>query len=527
MSTLHPLISRALKPALCLLLGMSPLFSQTTHTWTGTLNYNWNATANWDTGSIPLQGDYLIFTGDNNYDLDGGLWNDIPLSGDPAGLHPIRLRRITFDENASAFTLGGETLRVGGWIYNDSDHVQTISVDELQIVNGGGVIPNSQSGTAEGLVVDVGWAGMVIHSNITTSNTGWNFVKDGSGVLTLTGNNVTYGTIVNEGGLIQDGGSLGVGANSRLVLGSGWTMGTPDEFASAYVEYTGGATGSFVNIIARRFSGTNVVRVDGGSTVTVSGLLVNAGNTFPSPAFSSYTTDGQSILLFDLTGGGEVVLNQAGYGELGMLGQHVHYVLVQESTVDGAKTGFGYVDTGNGNRLTRATDYLTALPEDPNRTMNGNVNYVTSGHAVSGEVNFGRIVGNTLTIRPNSNPLDSTGSLTSWNGSNHANGALRITSLLMEEGTGDYEIRARWEPLPAIQRNTAYIYQYSTDGTLYFMRGFAMSGNTNVRIVKTGPGTVVYHKDGVNSVHQTLTDIQGGRFVLDGYHGSVEYFYVR
>ncbi len=459
------------------------LSAQTTHTWTGNLGVNWENASNWDNNAIPANGDSLIFDGSNTETVNG--------------LVNLLLRSVTFASTATgAFEIwGNNTLRIGGTLTNLSDYEVFIE-NNIQAVTGGPVIPNGWTGGGQsGLIIDVGHAGMTITGNITVDNVERNLVKTGTGTLTLNGNSYQTGQFqINQGTLVVDGGTFSQLMNARFAMGSGWDPDAPETFASTTLIGRNGATGSLgLASRLRGYSGANQIIIESGASLRADNWSNNGAN-FSTP------TVGLATLNIDLTDGGTFTIG-TGTGFLNYFTTVSESVTVSEQTV--ARTGFGWTVAGD---VTRATPHLTVFTGG---TTSPNIHYSTSGNIELGGVN-----------RLNTSSLTVTGA-GSLSMTSNPNGYFSAQAILLEEGVGNYAVNVRW--LPG-SNGTAFIHQYSTDGVLTFNRHIETTGH----VVKTGPGTVVYSSSaGNNTIHTGQTEIQGGRFVLDGGFTATTYLRVR
>ncbi len=490
------------------------LFSQTTHTWTGSVGDTWDQQLNWADENVPVNGDSLLFDGSNTYS-----WNN---------LGSILLRHITFAETAAdAFELDGDGFRIGGTITNHSDY-EVIIYNDLQVVTGGGAIPNSRAGSSQGVLIDTGHAGIVLHGSITYDNIDRALVKTGAAALTITGSESSIDhTIVNMGDLVFSGATRS--ASGNLVLGSGYSADSPEEYASSRVVLTDGANVGFAQIFLRYYSATNSIIVGNGSTFTYNGSIAGASNRgtwYPSPVGAAAGFDsGLSNLHIDLTDGGRFVFahNSATAGTV----LNVAWITVSEMVGDVKKTGFVYIDSEEVDDITtkfaaRAAlgKGLTEMPTGV--SLNSDTHYVvvTDGNEIKGGENTtlsgGYIRGASLTITGEGGRLSTTST---------GNNRLYINKVLMEEGTGDFELNLLWY-LDGGNSPTGFIHQHSTDGTLYLLRN-VNPNSAGARMVKTGAGTVVSVSTAAPSFHTGETEIQEGRFVLNSVFGQTSYFRVR
>jgi hypothetical protein len=508
-------LNRVLRKTLCLAL-LSPvvLVAQTTHIWTGNLSDSWGQAGNWEDENVPGNGDSLIFDGSITY-----TWND---------LGSVLLRHITFAETAEGgFELDGDGFRVGGTITNNSDYEVNIYGD-IQVVTGGGVIPNSRAGSSQGLVIDTGRSGITLYGSITHDNVDRALVKTGSAALTITGNVSTLDhTIVNMADLVFSGATRT--ASGNLVLGSGYTADATNEYDSARVVLTNNADIGFGAITLRYYSAKNVIAVENGSTFTYNASLDNASNRgtwYPSPVGAAGGFhSGLSNLLIDLTDGGRFVFAHA--SAVAGTVVNIGWMTITEMVDDVQKTGFIYIDSETDGEETikfatraRVGKGLVEMPTGS--SLDASVHYVvvSDGNEIKGGDNTtlaaGYIRGASLTITGEGGTLSTT---------NAGNNRLTINKILMEEGTGDFSLNLFWQ-LDGGVSATGFIHQHSTEGTLYLLRDIKPI-SVGARVVKTGAGTVVSVNTAPASTHTGETEVQDGRFVLNSVFGQTGYFRVR
>jgi autotransporter-associated beta strand protein len=167
----------AVAPAL--LAGSRAALAVATDTWTGGGgDANWLTGGNWG-GTAPSAGDNLIFTTNNNL-----ITNDNFPNG-------TLFNSITFDASAGAFTLGGNSVLLGGSsagsIINSSSNLQTISLGLTlsnlvsaapfggnHFINGGtsGIALNPSGGLLRTLGSTADFAGTLSTTTITNDSTG-------------------------------------------------------------------------------------------------------------------------------------------------------------------------------------------------------------------------------------------------------------------------------------------------------------------------------------------------------------------
>ena len=174
--------------------------SAATFTWSGGgANVSWTTPANWG-GTAPAGAgaDVLVFDGSSNTTNT----NNFPAATSFAG--------INFAATAGSFTLGGNTIALGGDILDGATNSQSISFGL------------TLSATRN---IDVGGGVLTISGPISGSGLG--IAKTGIGTLTLTGSNTYTGaTTINGGTLRLDFSAPGaptsiLASTSKLALGGG------------------------------------------------------------------------------------------------------------------------------------------------------------------------------------------------------------------------------------------------------------------------------------------------------------------
>jgi hypothetical protein len=474
--------------------------AQTTHTWIGDDVGSWNVSTNWSSNAVPVNNDSLIFTGDYIY-----TFNDLTST--------VLLRHITFAENAGGpFEVDGNAFNIGGTMTNNSDYEVTIW-NGFGIRTGGGAIPYSRNGTYEGLIIDVGHAGITLAGAVATDQWSRHLVKQGAGTLTVsnTGSIASNHIMVMDGTLHVDGGEIMAydHQNKATGLGSGWAADAPETFASATLLFTNNAVATFGPPSLMFYSGMNLVKVESGSVVELApATFTNLWPPVPGVDDSGRRPE-MATMHYDLT--------QQGTGGVyaGSVGIFAYHVVVSVDTVNGVKTGFGYRAAWDAEleepptKVEIATPYLTeytggALSAyQDHRRLNGSVD---TGQA---SITIGAL---TLTgagggvLRRNETQV----------------GTVTVSGFLMEEGTGDYLIDLTWNISNSGTFSTRYIHQYSTDGTLTFGRALAQNTTNRPHLVKTGPGTVIFIA-GANLANPGQIEIQGGRFELNSVAGRTSY----
>jgi len=165
-------------------------------TWDGgsLANNNWTTAANWLTDVAPVANDDLLF---------GGVLRLTPNNDFAAN---TQFNDITFNLVAGAFTLGGNTITLGGNVTdNNITAVQTINLN--MILNGNRQISVVAGGT------------LSISGAISETGGSQNLTINGAGNLNLSGNNTYSGdTAISGGGTVTVSGGNGIGDSSKVTL---------------------------------------------------------------------------------------------------------------------------------------------------------------------------------------------------------------------------------------------------------------------------------------------------------------------
>lgn len=205
----------------------------------GAADNDWSTAANWVGDQAPAPGDPLVFSGNVR---------TTPSNNFPAG---TSFTGIEFDALASAFTLTGNSMVLGGSIVNSSGSTQNLSLP-LQLDSAISVlVPGS--------------GGINLAGNVTGAG---GIAKNGSGPLQFTGTPSFTGlTTVNEGSVI-------VVADQSAANG-GWLIG-PSNTASTTVTFNAGSNAAVA--AGKQFRlGDTVAAGFSLQTANVSGTMNNAG----------------------------------------------------------------------------------------------------------------------------------------------------------------------------------------------------------------------------------------------------------
>ncbi len=211
----------------------------------GSPAFTWSNTGNWSAGAVPASGQSLTFGGS----LGTSNTNDLPPGSNVGG--------ITFASTAAAFTLSGNSLQLGGNIFNSSTATQTIALN-LGLTGGDRSI-TANSGS------------IVISSAIRDGEASHGIVVGGSNSVTLTASNTyTGGTTINAGTLnVTSGGVLN--GTTSVITQSGGAL----NLSKGTVTMGPSASGVFG--VGYGVAGTSTVTVGSGSVLNVGN---GGGRTF-------------------------------------------------------------------------------------------------------------------------------------------------------------------------------------------------------------------------------------------------------
>ncbi len=361
---------------------MSSTLSAATVTWDGGAGTGtWADGVNWDTNTVPVAGDDLVFAGSTQLSTTNNI-----------ATVDISFNSITFAAAAGAFTLAGSRITLAGNITNSSSNTQAINIPMIldvatctitatSNISVGGVV--SETGGARALT-KAGAGTLYLATNNTYSGT--TTVNAGT-LQNATLNNTTYGT----GGITLNGGTLLVdrialannitnsNASSVIIMDNGWgssISGTITNNAllsvqawyatqtfSGNISGTGGITLTQLAGGTLTLSGTNSYS---GATTISSGTL-KAGSTSAFGTNSAVTLANVATAILDITGFNNSIGSLAGGGATGgnvTLGTTT-LTLGGDGTstsYDGVISGTGAVTkTGTGTQtLTRANTYTGA-----------------------------------------------------------------------------------------------------------------------------------------------------------------------
>jgi autotransporter-associated beta strand protein len=152
---------------------------------------NWSAATNWVGAAAPSNGASLAFGASSTTSLT----NDIA---------PLAVNRLTFNSGASAFTLAGNAITLGGNVLNSATTTQTLGLG-IMLAGTRTISANTGQITISGVIDDGG--------------AGYGIVKTGAQPLSLTGQNTFSGDVVHTIGTLSIAG-IGTGTAGAPVTGA-------------------------------------------------------------------------------------------------------------------------------------------------------------------------------------------------------------------------------------------------------------------------------------------------------------------
>ncbi len=329
-----------------LMLAMLPETHAQVKTWTGgsTTSSNWNDTANWSGGAVPVNNDVLVFSTATK----GINTNDIA---------SLSLNGLSYTANTTNW--GNDITLIGG-ITNTA----IVSIFDNLILAGNVVVTNSGATLIGGAISGP-----------------FNLTKLGAGTLTLANANSYAGTLITNG-------TLQVGAANGTSTGS---LGTGP------VTNNGGATLNFsvantTYTIANDIYGQGTINANAGAGAT-NFTLTLSGNISACTNFTSANTT-QGYANFIITGNntfpGNVLLQNWGYtliNNSSALGVGPKTVTINNNTSGKPKLVLDG-STGNINLAQNISFVVSANAEGSitnlagNNTINGNVQITSGGGAI-------------------------------------------------------------------------------------------------------------------------------------------------
>ena len=211
----------------------------------GSPDFSWSNAANWSSATVPISGQPLTFTGSLGTSSTNNLSPGFNVGG------------ITFSNSAAAFTLSGNSLQLGGSIFNSSTATQTIALNLG--LKGGDRSITANSGS------------IVISGAISDGDASHGITVSGSNSVTLSANNTyTGGTTVTGATLnIPSGGVLN--GTTSVITQSGAALNLSNG------TITMGASANGVFGVGYGATGTSTVTVGSGSVLNVGN---GGGRTF-------------------------------------------------------------------------------------------------------------------------------------------------------------------------------------------------------------------------------------------------------
>lgn len=245
--------------------------------WNGAgANNNLNTAANWQGGDAPRKYDALLFAGNTR------------LAPNNSFTANTEFTALAFATNAGAFTLGGNALRLGVGLTNDSATPQTINL------NLSFEYAADHFTTNRFMVVSAPGGNLVLNGALAGPTNAYNRIyaitKLGPGLLTLAGLNTVAANWNLNGGLIRFStldpalpGSLGI-VNRITFNGGGlqWAPGNGADLSTRPLTLLAG--GAIFDVGPNSVSFANPLSGVGGVTKTGSGTLTwNGNNTYSGP----------------------------------------------------------------------------------------------------------------------------------------------------------------------------------------------------------------------------------------------------
>jgi len=382
--------------------------SGVTGTWTGGGGSgNWTTGTNWSGGSVPLTGADLTFTGSTQTNVTLG-------TNEQTGA-------ITFDASASAFTLSGSTIVLGGNLTNNSTSTQTINsnitlnADRTISASAGalvltGTIATSNSGALPGTLTFAGSQNISVSGNITdgllaTGTTtapisGGTVIMAGTGTLTLTGTNTFDGDLIMESGTVvaSQAESLGLVAN---ITGTAISASNSLVFDGGRLQLT--SSMSFASFRKLHMYETGVIDTNGNNLV-INGVISGPGG-LTKYGEGTMTLNQSGTLVNTYQGATIIHGGTISLGYAGALGNSTAGVTVDNGgslyinqTFD--MNGETMTLSGTGDNGSGAFHLGSGIDSNWNGTVNlsGSATIETDGNAVLGLTGSVNLNGNVLTL---------------------------------------------------------------------------------------------------------------------------------
>lgn len=269
------------------------LLSAQTATWEGGEGPLWSSGGNWLAGSVPVPGDTLVFTGEDDTESENDLAPDFLVGG-------LSIERT---DAASFFSLSGNRLVLGG------DVTTSGVAGDSHLLSLGLLLDGTRTfGIATG-------NDLSISGSIDEDAPGRGIVKAGAGTLVLAGDNGFSGNVSVQSGVLRlaHGGALGgsslteVANGARVELSGGITV------AASTISIAG--NGGNFNGALQSVSGANVW--SGDLFLAQSGARIGANPGAPLTIAGNISDGGtnRSLAIRSANGAGTILLSGVGsYG---------------------------------------------------------------------------------------------------------------------------------------------------------------------------------------------------------------------
>lgn len=365
--------------------GYVSVFAGSPSIWNGgATNDLWTSSANW-AGNVPIPGTLWAVEFDGTTRLTPN--NDFPSNSD--------FNNLNFNTGAGSFTLNGNPIKMNGGLTNSSTSLQT--------VNMGIVLPGARTFTMHsgGGDVTIGDSGDSAKGVI--SGTGGGVTTDGTGTLTLWGNNSYTGTTTATSGTI-------------IAIGNDSALGSSEfSFNTGSITATGGPRTVSNNF---KFSGSSGI-IGGSNDLTINGSFTGSGasrsltvNNSGLTSFSSlFLTDTANTRTLTITGAGNILFGGV------IANNSTNNSIADNLTFNSAFSG---IATINGtNTYSGATTLSNGQFVLGNKAAFGTSTVAINGVNISANTDLSGVnsVGNSMTFGGNntfsgSNSLEFSGSVT-------------------------------------------------------------------------------------------------------------------
>lgn len=457
--------------------GYVSVFAGSPSIWNGgATNDLWTSSANW-AGNVPIPGTLWAVEFDGTTRLTPN--NDFPSNSD--------FNNLNFNTGAGSFTLNGNPIKMNGGLTNSSTSLQT--------VNMGIVLPGARTFTMHsgGGDVTIGDSGDSAKGVI--SGTGGGVTTDGTGTLTLWGNNSYTGTTTATSGTI-------------IAIGNDSALGSSEfSFNTGSITATGGPRTVSNNF---KFSGSSGI-IGGSNDLTINGSFTGSGasrsltvNNSGLTSFSSlFLTDTANTRTLTITGAGNILFGGV------IANNSTNNSIADNLTFNSAFSG---IATINGtNTYSGATTLSNGQFVLGNKAAFGTSTVAINGVNISANTDLSGVnsVGNSMTFGGNntfsgSNSLEFSGSVTDTANrtitNNLSAGILKFSSSVGPSSNGNtntitFDGSGNTEVSGVIANN----------GT----GGSATSGN----LIKTGTGTLTLSNV---CTYSGTTTVNNGKLFVNG-----------